>query len=231
MSEKSARDRLRTYLSQLESNAGAPESKELSEALIGSLATIQDHFGDEHVLMRRLSTITFPNPRLERWNAEQYRSDHTRSVEAWCGALRAALSTFEDAAEEPLVDSAHIDSGLWRHVRASVEAQEWGHVATLTAVYVEDRIRSWAGLERDMVGFVVMGKAFADGGPLVLGETINERKSWRDLAVGFVGALSNVDRHHVQSRVDMKTYALGVMGTGSLLLTQVKFEYPDLTVV
>lgn len=37
-----------------------------------------------------------------------------------------------------------------------------------------------------------------------------------------------MDRHHVQSRADMKTYSLGVLGTGSLLLTQVKFEYSAL---
>lgn len=226
MSRQSVRESLRFYLRQLESNAGVPESGDLSEALTGSLAVIQDHFGEQHALMQRLSTITFPNPRLRRWNAEQYRADHTRSVESWCGALRAALATLEAGPDQALVDSSHLDRGLWRHVQASVESEAWGHVATLTAVYVEDRVRSWSGLERETVGFKVMGKAFADDGPLALGATANERKSWRSLAVGFVGALSNVDRHHIQSRADMKTYALGVLGTGSLLLTQVKFEYP-----
>jgi hypothetical protein len=43
--------------------------------------------------------------------------------------------------------------------------------------------------------------------------------------MGFAMALRNVDTHRIQRRDDDKRYALGVLGTGSLLLTQLRYEH------
>ena len=37
------------------------------------------------------------------------------------------------------------DPELWEHVRKLVEDEDWGKVAPQTAIFVEDRIRTWAG--------------------------------------------------------------------------------------
>ena len=47
------------------------------------------------------------------------------------------------------------------------------------------------------------------------------------LGMGFAQALSNVDRHHIQDRDDARRYAIGVLGLGSLLLTQLRHEHAD----
>ena len=46
--------------------------------------------------------------------------------------------------------------------------------------------------------------------------------------MGFAQALGNVDRHRIQSREDAQRYAIGVLGLGSLLLTQLRHEHGDL---
>lgn len=39
------------------------------------------------------------------------------------------------------------------------------------------------------------------------------------------GAAGNVGRQNIQERSDVKRYALGVLGLGSLLLTQLRYQY------
>ncbi|MGP6175356.1 TIGR02391 family protein [Corynebacterium sp. A21] len=53
-------------------------------------------------------------------------------------------------------------------------------------------------------------------------------EGWRSLAMGFTQALSNVDRHRLQRRDDARRYAIGVLGLGSLLLTQLRYEHSEL---
>lgn len=43
----------------------------------------------------------------------------------------------------------------------------------------------------------------------------------------MVAAIGNVTRHSIEKRDDAKQYALGVLGMASLLLTQIRFEHPD----
>jgi len=47
------------------------------------------------------------------------------------------------------------------------------------------------------------------------------------LGIGFVQAIRNVDPRRIQSRNDAHRYAIGVLGLGSLLLTQFRHVYPD----
>jgi hypothetical protein len=52
-----------------------------------------------------------------------------------------------------------------------------------------------------------------------------EQQGWQQFATGFVQALSNVNRHRIQNRDDAKAYAIGVLGAGSLLLTQLRYQH------
>ena len=48
---------------------------------------------------------------------------------------------------------------------------------------------------------------------------------WLALGIGFTAALGNADRHRIQQRDDARRYAVGVLGVGSLLLTQLRYEH------
>lgn len=59
------------------------------------------------------------------------------------------------------------------------------------------------------------------------GKEPSEWEGWRALGMGFVQALGNVDRHNIQKRDDAKRYAFGVLGIGSLILTQLRYQHGD----
>lgn len=152
-----------------------------------------------------------------------------------CGIIDAALYQLRLAVEdedEP-TDSRAFDPELWEHIKGLVEAEDWGKVASQTAIFVEDRLRSWAGDPKNgrgesLVGKDLMGRVLSDESDWRLGSRAAEREGWRSLGTGFAAALSNVDRHRIQQRDDARRYAIGVLGLGSLLLTQARYEHGDL---
>lgn len=130
------------------------------------------------------------------------------------------------------IDATAYDQELWRHVQHSVEEGRWEQVASAAATFVEDKVRRWSGNPVDerggrLVGQSLFAQSFTQNGPLALGSQTNETSGWRNLALGFTAALSNVDRHNVQDRADLRLYALGVLGLASLLMTQIRFEHPE----
>ncbi len=166
----------------------------------------------------------------------QYRFDQARhgGIRNACGIIDAALYQLRLQMEddEP-VDLRSFDPELWEHVRQLVEDADWGKVASQTAIFVEDRIRTWAGEPGGKQGEALVGKGlmahvFGDLSDWRLGSRAGEREGWRGLGMGFAQALGNVDRHRIQSRDDAQRYAIGVLGLGSLLLTQLRHEHGDL---
>ena len=151
-----------------------------------------------------------------------------------CGVIDAAVYQLRLTVDEmEPADARSFDPDLWEHVKRLVEHEDWGKVASQTAIFVEDRIRQWSGDPKNsrgdsMVGKDLMGRVFSDESDWRLGSRAAEREGWRSLATGFAQALSNVDRHRIQCRDDARRYALGVQGLGSLLLTQLRYEHGDL---
>lgn len=151
-----------------------------------------------------------------------------------CGVVDAAiyqLSLQLADSDEP-TDSRAYDPELWEHVKNLVEDQDWFKVASQTAIFVESHIRTWAGDPKgdkgeSLVGKALYVKAFGDASELRLGARTGEHEGWRYLGMGFAQALSNVDRHRIQKRDDARRYAIGVLGLGSLLLTQLRYEHPE----
>ncbi|MEH0110008.1 TIGR02391 family protein [Tersicoccus sp. MR15.9] len=162
---------------------------------------------------------------------EQARQSGIRNA---CGVIDAALYhlRLQVTDDEPL-DLRSFDPELWEHVRHLVEDGDWGKVASQTAIFVEHRIRTWTGEPSGKQGEALVGKGlmahvFGDSSDWRLGSRAGEREGWRGLGMGFAQALGNVDRHRIQKRDDARRYAIGVLGLGSLLLTQLRHEHGDL---
>lgn len=139
-------------------------------------------------------------------------------------ALRWDLGRFAPTTEP--FSAATIDPELWDHVRGLIEADDWEKVARESAVFVESKLRDWASLPAVPGSIEVFKQALASGN-FPLGGSASETQGWQQLAGGFSMALRNRAGHRVETRGDAKRYALGVLGTASLLLTEIRHDYGD----
>jgi hypothetical protein len=163
-----------------------------------------------------------------RADQESFRRD---AVHRGRGVLRASIFALENSSGDGLLDDASIDPELWAHVQGLVADDDWAKVPAAVAIFVEDKVRTWAGDPRQANGSATIGKslyaiALNNTGPLRLGSQESESEGWRSLGMGLAQAVGNVDRHRIQRRADVKRYAMGVLGLGSLLLTQLRYEQP-----
>ncbi|GAA4740633.1 hypothetical protein GCM10023328_22270 [Modestobacter marinus] len=147
------------------------------------------------------------------------------------GVLRAAIFALETLSENSPLDDASIDPELWAHVQGLVADDDWAKIPAAVAIFLEDKVRTWGGDPRTakyevIVGTWLYANVMRSDGPLRLGGQANEHDGWRFLGQGLAQALGNVDRHRIQKRPDVKRYAMGVLGLGSLVLTQIRFEHP-----
>ncbi|MFI1955903.1 TIGR02391 family protein [Streptomyces xinghaiensis] len=150
-----------------------------------------------------------------------------------CGIIEAAIFELEDAGtSDEAVDETSFDPDLWSYVKNHVQNEDWQAVASQTAIFVEHHVRQWCGDPKDKNGKTLVGKGlystvFADAAQFRLGKESGEWEGWRMLGMGFAQALSNVDRHNIQKRDDAKRYAFGVLGIGSLILTQLRHQHGE----
>lgn len=159
-------------------------------------------------------------------------------VEARASGLSASCSYIDAAIfelglssdEDESIVAGSFDAGLWSHVRRLVEGEDWVNLAASVVIYVEDRVRTWAALPNSLVGKGLYARALGEDGPLKLGYQEGESEGWRALGMGLALAVGNVTRHRVEKRLDSRAYALGVLGLGSLLLTQIRWQHDDLVV-
>lgn len=165
----------------------------------------------------------------ERRDLEAWRRDAAVRGKAVLTSAVYALEVITDV-DSPL-DEASIDPDLWEHVKSLVSNGDWAKVPAQVAIFVEDCVRRWAGDPRSRDGGAMVGKALYtaalnDSGQLRMGRQASEWEGWRSLGVGLAQAVGNVDRHRIQRRDDSRRYAMGVLGLGSLLLTQLRYEHP-----
>lgn len=150
----------------------------------------------------------------------------TEAAQEAQGYLDAAAYEVEALASAGYAfDAAGVDSELWEHVAGHIAAGAWSTVASQTAIFTEDRVRRWAGQSADLVGERLMTAVLGDAGNYQLGVTSGEKQGWHRLGMGISMALRNVDAHRIQTRADLRLYALGVVGVSSLLLTQLRYEH------
>lgn len=158
---------------------------------------------------------------------EHYRAD---AAGRGCASIRSAIYALEILGDKGPIDDASIDPELWAHVQGLIFDDDWGKVPAAVAIFLEDKVRTWAGEPTNgdgsaMVGQVLYAAVFRDDGQLRLGRQSNEWAGWRFLGQGLAQAIGNVDRHRIQQRGDVRRYAIGVLGLGSLLLTQMRYEH------
>jgi hypothetical protein len=181
-------------------------------------------FGDDHHLVAEAGGIRFSNSRAYTEDARSGAFEYGRREAA--ALLKGAIYDLETLSQPAdFTSSAAIDPELWEHIRGLVEDERWAQVASQTAIFVESKIREWSGRPATEVGERLMTTVLSETGEFPLGQTPGERQGWHRLGMGFAMALRNVDTHRIQRRDDDKRYALGVLGAGSLLLTQLRYEH------
>jgi hypothetical protein len=179
--------------------------------------TLRWTMGNDHELVQAFESIVWQISLL----------DDIVGKNAGIGVLEGAIYEKEELAELPdFASSASIDPALWEHVRRLVESEQWAQVASQTAIFVESKMRQWAGLPDSRFGKDLMVAVLKPGaGAFPLGSTPGEQEDWQALGIGFASGVGNATRHRIQRRDDDKRYAMGVLGAGSLLLTQLRHEH------
>lgn len=140
-----------------------------------------------------------------------------------------SLSIEEDGKS---LEAETFDPDLWEYVEGLIENGDWDKVASAAVTFVEDHFRLWTGSPKNSNGGNLVGKALftqvlGKDSVYRLGNEASEWDGWLYLGMGLAQALGNHARHNVMKRVDVKRYALGALGLGSLLLTQMRYQHGD----
>lgn len=199
---------------------GQTESWKLRAAT--ALAEILGEFHPLTDEVDKLWNYETPNDFIQE---RSWQEQHWRQAE---GIINAAISSYIFM-NTKLQDSAIVntlDAELMARVDHVFRVEDWTAVASLAATFVEDRFRTWAGLDHTAFGVGLMTKVLhPETGAFPLGVATGELEGWHQLGRGFMSACSNVDRHRIQNRDDLRRYAVGVLGTASLLLTQMRYQH------
>ncbi len=196
-------------------------------------SVIARSLGEDHHLLAEFEQISFSGGVVYKRGKPSTPAAviFLKGLNQACGVIDAAIFELEDRGDDaPIDDGSGFDPDLWAHVKDHIESENWQAVASQTAIFVEHTVRQWCGDPKDKDGKSLVGKGLflrvlADKGDYRLGKEIGEWEGWRDLGIGFALALGNVDRHNIQDREDAKQYAFGVLGLGSLLLTQLRHQH------
>ena len=185
--------------------------------------------GANHHLVTKLDGISYG---LGIWTSSTPKSAWATAfaggVAEAVGYIDAAIYELEMlTGDDRVLEALSFDRALWAHVKDLVEAEDWGKVASQVPIFVEDQIRRWSAAEHDVIGKSLYTGALADDGVLRLGSTKAEWEAWRSLGVGFTGAVRNATAHRIEQRPDARRYAIGILGLGSLLLSQIRHEHGD----
>jgi Protein of unknown function (Hypoth_ymh) len=184
--------------------------------------------GDKHEQTYSFDNISYLSRVSSNANVEitMRRKGIDRAVALLDAVIFEVEVADEDEGQEKTLLS--FDEELWASVGYLAEVERWEHLVTQAVVFFEDWTRKRASLPNATIGDALASAAYKPGGPLALGAGGNasEGEGWLLMAKGLVMAVRNVAGHRIEQRADGRTYAFGVLGTISLLMTQVKFEYP-----
>jgi len=210
----------------------APEASASDEAAViiwrqSCIRVIEAAVGKQDPLSKRAAAVSFASvvnlPVPQSWARAQ-------GTAAMTGILELAILEVELRATDTEPLPMHwIAPELWAAVGHLVELDRWEQVVSQAVIFFEDWVRRKTGLPKTVVGDKLMGAAFdAPGGVLALGggQPPGEGQGWAQVARGHSLAVSNSSRHRIDQRDDAERYAMGVLGTITLLMTQVELEHP-----
>lgn len=193
-------------------------------------AVLERSLGASSHVVEELDAIWFsPGVYYEGQPESDYIEARERGLRSAIACIDAAIYELGIVAgDDVTLAASNFDAELWQHVAGLVQAEDWIHLPAAVAIFVEDRVREWSGSPNTLVGRGLYARAMADDGVLRLGALGSEWEGWRALGMGLAQAVGNVNRHRIERREDIRSYAIGVLGLGSLLLLQLRREHPDL---
>lgn len=151
----------------------------------------------------------------------------------FCAYVDAAVALIDIGPGLPTSSSSPTcDPDLWSHVGGLVEAEMWDKVPPAVVTFVEHWFRQHAGDPPNPKGGRLYGKGLFQellkpGSALALGSDASETEGWRELGTGIMKAIGNGHRHSITERSDdLARWAWGVIGLGSLLITEMKSTHP-----
>jgi len=194
-------------------------------------AVVRMVMGQDHVLTERFELIRYSPVAYSLDNYEAAYASALRSgVHQAQAVIEAAIFEVQTAevAEENIAESFDVE--LWSKIDHLVAGEKWDQVVSQSVIFFEHWVRTRTGLPNTTIGVDLMKEAFKPGGPLALasGEAPSEGQGWHLLASGLTMAVRNAAGHRIEDRPDARTYAMGVLGTISLLMTQVRLEHPTM---
>jgi hypothetical protein len=197
------------------------------------VVVIRKVFGGDHPNVAEATKVNFI-PRLPGNGTPTRLALERRTLETGVAQvvsiLRAARQEVEIDGESdaPPTDASWVDPELWRHVGTLIGAGDWDKVVREATVFFEDWVRTKTGSPASAIGGDLMSQTFKPGGPLALGTGhTSEAEGWHKLARGLSEAVRNPTGHRIlRGQRNAQRYAMGVVGTVTLLLAQVRAEYP-----
>ncbi len=199
-----------------------PCSSEFVEWREKAQSILERIFGEQHRFPRQFALLSYlPRSSLARAGEGAF----SRGIRQAEGILRAALFELDSLGADRF-ESGSVDPELWDEVRTAVAEGRWAQVASQTAIFLENHVRVWAGRPEEEMGIPLVNAVFHhENGEFPLGKTVQEREGWHVLAMGFWKAVRNVNTHRIQNRPDLERYAMGVLGTASLLITELRYQH------
>jgi hypothetical protein len=226
MESDSAVEMLRGLRDEASSLPPSVSSAEFNSWQQRTFSVLRRSLGKEHHITETFGSIKWTPGAYALGDTEAFTRAFRATVPEAQGLIDAAVFELDQLqTDDGLADGLAFDVELWEHVSAHVAGEQWGTVASQTAIFTEDRIRKWAGRPAEEIGQKLMTAVFGDKGDYRLGLTDGEKEGWHRLAMGVSLALRNADAHRIQDRTDHKRYAMGVLGVSSLLLTQMRYEH------
>lgn len=231
LDQQRAVDLLQRMLEELENLQPSTDTAEYSAWRTKVQGTVTSIFGVEHSITATfVSTNFYFTPSM--WNSEYMNAQESvRTFESGrkkvIGLLRGAIYEASELSAN-VADMDDLDPDLVDHVKLSVAQGRWENVVSQACIYFESTVRNWAGLPATDVGVVLVNNVFhPKSGIFRLGRSDGEAEGWHALARGVMLAVSNAARHRIEERPDNKTYSVGVLGTLSLILTQLKYQHAN----
>jgi hypothetical protein len=102
--------------------------------------------GNDDHLIERFDKVRYSLGMFtERTPASAFDDARRRGIYDACGIIDAAIYQLQllTGDDEP-VDERAFDPELWEFVKNLVEDEDWGKVASETAIFIENHVRTWA---------------------------------------------------------------------------------------
>mgnify|MGYP000574856442 CR=1 FL=1 len=226
MNHADAINRLEALRDEASALPPSTSSSEFNSWKLRTRSALTRALGENHHITQRFIKTKWTPSMYTLGDSSAFTQVFRATVPEVQGILDAAVTEIEMLSEEgPVSDEAGVDHELWEHVAPEVRSEAWGKAAREAVIFTEDRIRRWAGRPVAEVGKDLAVAIFGSNGEYRMGLADGEKQGWQFIAQGIAQALRNADTHRIQTRADHRRYAMGVIGTCSLLLTQMRYEH------